>query len=303
MKDLKLIWIRRLQAVCCLFAALLLLAPSAIAQTGLGTVTGSVRDPQKAVIHNANVTLTNTSTNITRKSVTNDEGIYIFGSVPLGPYTLVIEASGFKKWEGRLELQVGQYAVVDPVMQVGGAQETVNVTGAAPLLQIETADIADVKDYQRIRQLPLNGRNISVLFDLTPGIEGGGNARVNGLKVGSLEITLDGVSLVDRFGGGIARVQPGLDTIQEFRIETVGSDAQYSRPASVTLVTKSGTNAFHGSLFETHRNNAAGLRARRRQDGDTASKLIRNEFGASAGGPVYLGSLYNGHDRTFWFFA
>src|SRR5215471_17635429 len=164
MKDLKLIWIRRLQAVCRLFAVLWLLAPSAFAQTGLGTVTGTVRDPQKAVLRNANVTLT---------SVTNDEGIYIFGSVPLGPYTLVVESSGFKRWEGKLELQVGQYAVVDPVMQVGGAQETVNVTGAAPVLQTESADIADVKDYQRIRQLPLNGRAITALFDLTPGVEGG----------------------------------------------------------------------------------------------------------------------------------
>ena len=78
-----------------------------------------------------------------------------------------------------------------------------------------------------------------------------------------MEITLDGVSLVDRFGGGVARVQPGLDTVQEFRVETVGSDARYSRPATVILATRSGTNEFHGSVFETHRNNAAGLLARR----------------------------------------
>jgi hypothetical protein len=310
MKDLKLIWNRRLQAVCCLFAALLLLAPSAFAQTGLGTVTGTVRDPQKAVIHNANVTLTNTSTNITRKSVTNDEGIFVFGSVPLGPYTLVVESIGFKRWEGKLELQVGQYAVVDPVMQVGAAQETLNVTGAAPLLQTESIDVSNVKDYQRIRQLPLNGRNVSSLFNLTPGVEGGGNARVNGLKVGSLEVNIDGVSMVDRFGGGINRVEPGLDTVQEFRIETVGSDARYSRPANVTLATRSGTNDFHGALFETHRNNAGGLVARRREDtGENLPKLIRNEFGASAGGPVLLPKPifgpfgYDGRNKLFWFGA
>src|SRR5262245_4772974 len=308
MKDLKLIWIRRLQAVCCLFSVLLLLAPSAFAQTGLGTVTGTVRDPQKAVVRNVSVTLTNTSTNITRKSVTNDEGIYIFGSVPLGPYTLVVESSGFKRWEGRLELQVGQYAVVDPVMQVGGTQETVNVTGAAPVLQTESGEVADVKDYQRIHQLPLNGRAITTLFDLTPGVEGGGNARVNGLKVGSLEITIDGVSVVDRFGGGIARVQPGLDTVQEFRIEMVGSDARYSRPATVTLATRSGTNELHGSIFETHRNNAGGLVARRRENtGGEFPKLIRNEFGFSAGGPVLLPKKvfvpagFDGRDKAFWF--
>ena len=114
---------------------------------------------------------------------------------------------------------------------------------------------------------------------------------------------LDGVSLVDRFGGGVARVQPGLDTVEEFRIETAGSQAQFSRPATVTLVTKSGSNDFHGSVFETHRNNAGGLRARQRQDGATAPKLIRNEFGASAGGPVTIPGLYSGRDKTFWFAA
>ncbi len=126
-----------------------------------------------------------------------------------------------------------------------------------------------MKDFQRIQQLPLNGRQISQLFVLTPGVEGeagGSNApRVNGLKVGSVEISLDGISVVDRFGGGLRPAQPGLDTIAEFRIETVGSDARYSRPATVTLATRSGTNDFHGSIFEFHRNNGAGLRTRNRR--------------------------------------
>src|SRR5262249_21960731 len=96
----------------------------------------------------------------------------------------------------------------------------------------------------------------------------------------------------------------GLDTIAEFRIETVGSDARYSRPATVTLATRSGTNGLHGSLFEVHRNNAGGLRARRREEitGDSA-KLIRNEFGVTAGGPVLIPKLYDGRNKSFWFFA
>ncbi len=135
-------------------------------------------------------------------------------------------------------------------MEVGDISTTVEVTSAAPTINTASTEISNVKDFARIRDLPLNGRSISNLFDLTPGVEGGGNARVNGMKVGSLEITLDGISLVDRFGGGIARIQPGLDVVQEFRIETVGSDARYSRPATVTMVTRSGTNTFHGSAFE-----------------------------------------------------
>jgi hypothetical protein len=119
--------------------------------------------------------------------------------------------------------------------------------------------------------------------------------------VGSTEMLLDGISYVDRFGGGISRVQPGLDTVQEFRIETTGSAAQFARPATVELVTRSGTNELHGSAFEVFRNNAAGLRARARQDGNTPAKLIRNEYGFWVGGPVWLPKLYNGKNKTFWF--
>jgi len=291
-----------------LFAGVLVLALSshtAWAQTGVGSVAGTVLDPGSAVVPGADLTLTNAETGVIRKGITSDAGAFYFGAVPRGQYTLEVELPGFKKWSGKLELQVGQSAKVDPVLEVGEIQNVVEVTSAAAPISMESAEVADVKDYLRIRQLPLNGRAISSLFDLTPGVEGGGNARVNGMKVGSLEITLDGVSLVDRFGGGIARIQPGLDTIQEFRIETVGSDARYSRPATVTLASRSGTNQLHGSAFETHRNNWSGLLARRREEavGATKAHLVRNEFGVSAGGPLFLGKLYDGRDKTFWFAA
>jgi hypothetical protein len=224
-------------------------------------------------------------------------GIYYFGSVSIGPYTLAVEASGFKRWSSTLAVEAGQNVVIDPILEVGSLEATVEVTGAAPVITTVGSEVSDVKDALRIQQLPLNGRFITNLFNLTPGVEGGGNPRVHGLKVGSTEMLLDGISYVDRFGGGISRVQPGLDTVQEFRIETTGSGAQYSRPATVSLVTKGGTNDFHGSLFETHRNNFGGLRARRRQDFyDTSPKYIRNEFGASAGGPIL-------RNKTFWFAA
>ncbi|MEB2361130.1 MAG: TonB-dependent receptor [Bryobacteraceae bacterium] len=285
-----------------LIALAVLLIPVS-AQTGTGTVRGTVYDPTQAGIPGATVILTNQKTNDQRRTTTTSEGIYSFAAVPPGAYTASVEASGFKKWEGTLELQVGQTAVANATMQVGSVDTVVEVTGAAPVITTESAEVADVKDALRIQQLPLNGRDVSSLFTLTPGVEGGGSPRVNGLKVGATEMLLDGISVVDRFGGGIARVQPGLDTVQEFRIETVGSSAQYSRPATITLVTKSGTNEFHGTLFETHRNNAGGLRARQRQDGNTAAKLIRNEYGVSAGGPVYIPQLFDGRDRTFWFAA
>jgi hypothetical protein len=284
---------------CLVLAALL--AGALWAQTGSGVVKGTVTDSSKAVIPSAKLVLTNQETNISRQATSSPEGTYYFGEIPPAPYTLLIEHSGFKKWSGTLQVQVGQTVVVDPELEVGSVENTVQVADVAPVITTEGMQVSDVKDALRIHQLPLNGRSVSNLFNLTPGVEGGGAPRTNGMKVGSTDMLVDGVSIVDRFGGGIARVQPGLDTVQEFRIETSGSSARYSRPATITLVTKSGTNQIHGSVFETFRNNASGLRARQRQDGNTSAKLIRNEFGASAGGPVFLPKLYSGRNKTFWF--
>jgi hypothetical protein len=272
------------------------------AQTGLGVVRGTVLDASKAVVPNAKVVLNNTDTGIERATQTNADGIYVFEQIPVGPYKLVVELSGFKKWEGTLTLQAGQTASIDPAMEVGSLANTVEVTGAAAMIETSGAQVSDVKDALTIHDLPLNGRQISNLFDLTPGVVGGGNPRTNGMKVGSTEMVLDGMSYVDRFGGGISRVQPGLDTVQEFRVETAGSGAQFSRPATIEMVTRSGTNEIHGAGFETFRSNADGLRARQRQDGNTAAKYIRNEYGGYLGGPVWIPKIYNGKNKTFWFF-
>lgn len=285
-----------------LFLALVIATLPLAAQTGLGVVRGTVQDASKAVIPNAKVTLTNTSTGVAQTSETNSAGIYYFGSVQIGPYSLGVETEGFKKWEGTFSVEAGQTVVVDPTLEVGSLQAQVEVTGAAPTITTEGMQVADVKDALRIHDLPIDGRQISNLFDLTPGVVGGGSPRVNGMKVGSAEMNYDGISIVDRFGGGIARMQPGLDTIQEFRIETAGSGAQFSRPATIELVTRSGNNELHGALFETFRDNADGLRARARSDGNTAAKYIRNEYGGYVAGPVFIPHLYNGKNKTFWMF-
>ena len=269
------VWTQRsvFRVIFCLLIILLVdHATPVSAQTATATVKGTVLDPNKAAVPGAKLTLVNQNTNISRESQSSEEGLYLFGNIPPGRYRLVVEGQGFSKWSGTFIAEVGETVVVDPAMQLGSFETIIEVTDVVTPINTDNMAVGDVKDSIRIQQLPLNGRFVSSLFDLTAGVEGGAEPRVNGLKVGAAEMLLDGGSIVDYYSGGLGRAQPGLETIQEFRIETVGSSAQFSRPATISLVTKSGTNAFHGSVFETHRNNTAGLRARQRQDGNEAAK-------------------------------
>ena len=277
------------------------LALPLVAQTGLGIVTGTVQDASKAIVPKAAVTLTNTATGVVRTGTANDSGIYYFGSLQVGPYHLTITAPGFNKFETDFTIQAGQTVTIDSALTVGNVASSVEVSAAAAQIATQGSQLSDVKTAQTIHDLPLNGRQISNLFTLTPGVEGGqntqggANPRTNGMMVGSTDILLDGMSYVDRFGGGISRVQPGLDTVQEYRIETAGSGAEFDRPATIELVTRSGTNQFHGGAFETLRDNYGGLVARAVQDGNTPAKLIRNEFGGFVGGPIIK-------NKTFFFY-
>ncbi len=290
--------LRQVRKLCAL--AFLGLAPL-IAQTGLGIVTGTIRDTSEATISKSTATLTNTATGVVRTAGANSAGVYYFGSVQIGPYSLSVEAPGFSRWESSFPVAAGQTVTVDPTLTVGSVETRIEVSEVATQVQTEGAQLSDSKTAMQIHDLPLNGRQISNLFTLTPGVEGGqntaggGNPRTNGMMVGSTEILLDGISYVDRFGGGISRVQPGLDTIQEFRVETAGSGAAFDRPATIELVTRSGTNQFHGAAFETLRDNSGGLVARAVQDGNSPAKYIRNEFGGFIGGPIRK-------NKTFFFY-
>jgi Carboxypeptidase regulatory-like domain/TonB dependent receptor-like, beta-barrel len=286
------------------FVILALVPPMALAQTGRGTISGTVHDPVEAAVPEASVTVTNTGTGISQSAQTNSVGLYYFGGLPIGPYKVTIEKQGFDTWSGALTLAVGQDAVVNAGLKVGSTTMVVNVSDVVAPIETTKGDVGDVRESSQIRALPLNGRQIGSLFGLTAGVESGaGGARVNGMKVGSLDINLDGVTQVDRFGGGIVRVQPGIETVQEFRIETVGSDAKFDSPATVILASRSGTNQLHGGAYEYNRDNTV-FPTRLRSDPVDAHlpQLIRNEFGVYAGGPVVLPHVYNGRNKTFWFF-
>src|SRR4051794_33431543 len=258
--------------------------PSAWPQASTATVSGTTRAQTGAIITNALVTLTNTNTNTTSKANTNDSGFYTFPGTLPGPYLLTAEATGMQKFEGSLVVQVQQSAVVDITLQVGRTATQVAVQDVTPLVQTDNPTLGHTLERTRIEQLPINGRALTTLLQTVPGQEG---TRAFGLRDFSFEMVLDGAALADRYSWNtVTPRQPGLDSVQEFRVENNASSAKFARPTSIVVTTKSGTNALHGSAFETNRNNAVGL-ARQRQDTFLKAPFLnRNEFGASAGGPV-----------------
>lgn len=279
----------------CLFAL------PASPQASTGVVSGTVRDVSGAVIPGAAATLTNTNTNVVSRTTANQVGFYMFPGVLPGPYRLTAEAPGMQKYEASLTVQTQQSAVVDVELKVGSTATEVAVQDVTPMVTVDNPTLGAVLERERIDQLPLNGRALTNLLGTVPGME---NLRAYGLRNFSFEFTLDGASLSDRYGYyNITLRQPGMDSVQEFRVENNNSSAKFTRPTTVVVTTKGGTNELHGTVFETNRNNGYGLARRRQEYYSKAPFLNRNEFGASAGGPVYIPKVYNGRDRTFWFFS
>ena len=206
-----------------------------------------------------------------------------------------------QRFEGNLTVQVEQSVVVDVTLSVGQTAAEVSVQDVTPLVTVDNATLGGTLEHTRIEQLPLNGRAVMSLLQTVPGMEG---TRAFGIRDGSEDVVVDGATIMDRSGWNTVNPrQPGLDSIQEFTVVDNGTSAKYARPTTVVMSTKNGTNQLHGSAFETNRNNAIGL-ARSRTDYYTKAPFLnRNEFGVSAGGPVFIPKLYNGKNKTFWFFS
>ncbi len=286
---------------CFLFiAAISLFCSAVLPQSSTGSVRGTVRDQSEAVVPGVSVVLTNLDTNVSSKSTTNEVGFYIVPGLIAGRYRLTAEQTGFQILENTITVQVGQNVVIDPVLKPGAVSTTVVVQSEAPMVVTDSPALGHVLERRRIEQLPLNGRTLSGLLVTIPGQEG---TRAYGIRDGSQEVILDGAATADKLWGGMARRQASLEAIEEFRVENNSSSAKFSRPTSIVASTRSGTNRLHGTLFETNRNNAYG-KARRREDNYAKAPMLnRNEYGGSVGGPLYLPRIYDGKDRTFWFFA
>ena len=283
----------------------LALAAIAYAQTGVGKIQGTVKDITGAVAPGATVTATHTRTARDYKTVTNEVGFYIVPAAQVGPYSIRIDMPGMESYKGEFTLLSGDTAVIDVALKVGSTATEVTVQAdAAPLVTTTSPTLASVTDRARLDQLPISGRMFqSLVTQTTPGMDGASAApRLWGLRWG-VEFLQDGAVMSNRDTGELSGRPPGMDTIEEFRVETNASSAKMNRPGTVIVTTRGGTNQFHGSLLEVARNNNLGFGvARRREDRWTRPPhLVRNEFGGSAGGPIVIPKVYNGKNKTFFF--
>jgi hypothetical protein len=287
------------------------------AQTGTTSLRGTVVDPSGAAISSAKVTLTSADRGFERTSMTGSSGGYEFLQLQPGTYRLTVEMAGFRKYEQLgIALLVDTPTTVNAKLTVGAATELVEVTGASVAINTTDASIGNAFNEEQVKELPMEGRNVPDLLTLQAGVTYIGNREtpnelnvdtrggaVNGAHSDQSNITLDGVDVNDQVNGyAFTAVLPvTLDSMQEFRVTTAnyGADAGRSSGAQVSLVTKGGTNKFHGSLYEYLRNtytsaNDYFVKASEVRDGspNIPPKLIRNIPGGSLGGPFIKDRFY-----------
>lgn len=292
--------------------------------TPTGRLTGVARDEAGASVPGALITATNVGTSATLDATTDAEGIYTLRTVPVGAYTVTVEATGFKKSVfPDVIVNVNEDTRLDPSLTVGVVSEEVTITGQTTQVDTTTPTLKNVIDERRIVDLPLNGRNAASLVLLVPGAQSDPNSNLtsgttypgsapvssNGSRGNTINYVLDGGSNNDHYNN-LPNPLPNPDALQEFSVQTNNFSAEYGRNtgAVVNAVTKSGTNEFHGSLFEYLRNNA--LNANNFFTPGQDDGLKRNQFGATLGGPLHLPrfgeggpAFINGRDRTFFFFS
>ena len=302
-----------------LFAlALLSLSYRATAQITSGEITGTISDSAGAVIAGATVTATNTATNTTRTATTTSAGVYNLTALPPGVYTVRIEKQGFSaQVRTGIELQVAQVARFDLTLQVGSVSEVIEVQGGAPLIETDNTSLGTVIENKRIIDLPLNGRNYLQLAALTPGASTAAPASfVMGLRQGGTRslftLTVSGQRilfnryLLDGLENTSPNWQsyiflPSLDALQEFKVESGITPAEYGKNSTqINVTTKGGTNELHGTAWEFVRNNVFDARNYFNAKPAAQPPFRRNQFGFTIGGPVVIPKLIDGRNKLFF---
>src|SRR6202047_339772 len=305
-----------------LLASLVVLLCGAVplrAQVDAGTILGTVSDASGGSVHGATVTLTNEGTNASLSTTTRDDGTYKFVPVKIGSYKLTATIQGFSTVTQRnVVVNVGQDVVVDFTLKPGSVSETVEVASTVPVLETQDASVGQVVDSRNVNNLPLNGRNFTFLAQLaagvnTPQADTRGNAAsgafsATGTRPAQNTYLLDGIDnnsdTVDFLNGTNFVVLPPLDAVQEFKVQTSDFSAEFGRSGAAVLNAsiKSGTNSFHGAVWEFFRNDkldAADFFEN--ANGVKKGELRQNQFGFTAGGPVVIPKVFNGRNKVFFF--
>jgi hypothetical protein len=311
-------------AILCLITPLVLMSSRVSAQAISAELVGTVQDPSGAAIPNAKVTATNTATDEHHVTQSNQTGGYFLSNLPPGNYSLTAEATGFRTLtQTGVLLQINQQAKMNLVLQVGSSTETVEVTALPPILETQSSSLGTVVSQRLTNELPLNGRNFIQLATLSPGVSGVGESASgtimsgsrpddrrpsteifsNGNREGENDFLYDGIDNNERLTLSIT-LRPPVEAVQEFKIENslYSADIGRNSGAVVDVITKSGTNQLHGSAFEYIRNSAADSRTYFDKAGTPFPSFRYNQYGGSFGGPIVIPKLYQGRDRTFFFF-
>jgi len=299
----------RIKELSSIVFVLILVAINLWGQGTQGGLVGTIRDEKGAEIFGAKVRVTNVGTGLQRETTTAGNGLYRALALPTGTYEVTAEAQGFATTTVKdIEIGVDQTRTLDLALRVSARAETVTVQANADLTQTENSKLGEVIDNRKVEDLPLNGRDFAQLARLNPGVatSGGGGGQQggeggvsgfssNGQRSTSNNFLVDGVDNNDYFGGAAAQI-PSIDSIQEFEVQTNTFAAEYGRNSGsvVNLVTKSGTNQLHGSLYEFFRNDVLDARNFFNDDSFPKSALRLNQFGGTFGGPIIK-------NKTFYF--
>src|SRR6185437_9810818 len=319
---------RRKLMMLAMVGMLLGFASATVAQVITGTISGTVKDSSGAVVPGATVTLTNTDKNIVVRTVKADAvGAYTAPLLPVGHYSVTAEANGFTKTsQSNVALDVNESLTVNFALQVGSTSQTVTVEAAPLQVDLQTAQAQTVITGTQIRELAINTRNYEQLVTLMPGVSTGLgsdqlyvgvsnpvgtsnqiNFSINGGRPTQNEWNIDGADNVDRGANLTLLSYPSLDAIEEFSVQCGQYTAEYGRSSEgqINVITKSGTSAFHGDLYEFFRSDVLDANTFLFNRGGVARPALRyNDFGGTVGGPVFIPGVYNTHkNKTFFFFS
>src|SRR5947199_2064848 len=290
------------------------------AQSDLGRISGFAKDPSGATVPNAKVTVRSNNGAVERQSATNESGYYVITNVPPCLYTLTVEASGFQKFESKdNKLDPAADLVIDASLTVGVASQTVEVSATAVQLQTESATVQKLVNREQIDALELNGRNPIFMANLVPGVRGtnlnglsivvnGLSTNINGARTPESLVTYDGAPAMRTRSNGAILGNPDVDSVQEIQVLTADYAPEYGRSSGgqIRIISKSGTQTFHGSAFEYVRNTIFNANSWARNQNPLTRYVTApdhyNQFGYNFSGPVYIPNHFNTNkDKHFYY--